>query len=84
MCCIFPFALAKKKPSSEHRFDFSPALLSLAATLASPGGPARHQGTGCKGFLLFEVNTNILISLIKLSIHGLFHKFLDHYDEYDL
>lgn len=36
MCCIFPFALAKKKPSSEHRFDFSPALLSLAATLASP------------------------------------------------
>lgn len=36
MCCIFPFALAKKKPSSEHRFDFSPALLSLAASLASP------------------------------------------------
>lgn len=28
MCCIFPFALAKKKPSSEHRFDFSP-LCSL-------------------------------------------------------
>lgn len=36
MCCIFPFALAKKKPSSKHRFDFSPALLSLAASLASP------------------------------------------------
>lgn len=36
MCCIFPFALAKKKPSSKHRFDFSPARLSLAASLASP------------------------------------------------
>lgn len=36
MCCIFPFALAKKKPSSKHRFDFSPALLSLAASPASP------------------------------------------------
>lgn len=42
MCCIFPFALAKKKPSSKHRFDFSPALLSLAASLASP--PRRLQG----------------------------------------
>lgn len=42
MCCIFPFALAKKKPSSKHRFDFSPALLSLAASLASP--PLRLQG----------------------------------------
>lgn len=42
MCCIFPFALEKKKPSSKHRFDFSPALLSLAASLASP--PLRLQG----------------------------------------
>lgn len=42
MCCIFPFALAKKKPSSKHRFDFPPAPLSLAASPASP--PRRLQG----------------------------------------
>lgn len=45
MCCIFPFALAKKKPSSKHRFDFSPALLSLAASLRCAGmrvSPARN------------------------------------------
>ena len=37
-----------------------------------------------EGFSSFEINTNILIFLNKLSINGLFHRFLDHYDKHGL